>query len=210
MTSSLYPVPNLPTTTLYDVIALSFPDLPNTTKILHLEFNSLAALNRSLAGLQSLLFLNLSHNRISRLENDTFDWTPQLSTIDLSSNEFTTVPKGFLQNTTAVTVIDFSDNPSLRILHDVALGKYTGVRELHLRSTWLLGVTSDLWTFNPGLEVVDMTGSPGYNFAISDLADLRALRVVRLDGSNANTADESALRAFKFKSTDLQEVYVVW
>ncbi|KAI6240073.1 Ig-like domain-containing protein [Aphelenchoides fujianensis] len=71
-------------------------------------------LSSSFFSARRLVELNLSHNRIQRLDYDSFVPLHQLQTLDLSFNNFSEVPVGLTQFV-GLRVLNFSGNPITRL-----------------------------------------------------------------------------------------------
>ena len=140
------------------------PDTPNTTEALLLAHNRMLNLS-SLPPLPSLRLLDLSHNRISYLDNHwVFEHMALLAHFSLRGNALRKLQHGSFSGLKSLDVLDLSDN-SIRTVELHAFGGLNhlsvlrlGNNELYeLKRPWLLSMTSlrELYVQGNHLSVIE-------------------------------------------------------
>ena len=86
-------------------------------------------------GMNSLVYLNLSENKIKELDNRLFTSTPELRTLVLSRNQMASLGKDLLLPLTELVLLDVSGNPLLRLTDPQAFSSMKKL--LYLRANYI-------------------------------------------------------------------------
>ncbi|KAK0051410.1 carboxypeptidase N subunit 2 [Biomphalaria pfeifferi] len=137
-----------------DVEARTFEKFPNL-KELDLSNNEITIIRAdAFLGLSYLMYLNLSHNRLSNVAG-IFNSLSKLKTLDISWN--------FIKNLTSeafvlqdiLTSLKLDGNP-LKTLHGSSFRSLFNLKELRARECSLTDVGKDVFAFMPSLVLIDL------------------------------------------------------
>ena len=104
-------------------------------------------------GLTALTTLDLASNNLSTLAADVFDELTALETLDINLNELTTLPAGVFDNLTALTTLDMNDNDLSTLSADV-FEKLTALTVLDLAGNELSTLSVDLFDDLTALDIL--------------------------------------------------------
>ncbi|CAL1532335.1 unnamed protein product [Lymnaea stagnalis] len=132
----------------------SFEKFPNLEQ-LDLSMNEIMTISPgTFNGLNELLFLNLSHNRLSTIDG-IFSSLLNLKTLDLSVNNLKELPANAFSNQSALTYLKLDGNP-LKNLYSSSFRGLQSMKELRARDCSLFQVDKDVFALMPPLITVDL------------------------------------------------------
>lgn len=142
-------------------------------------------------GLNSLVFLDLSHNFLRGLPDSVFADVAGLDTLNLEENLLASLPKGVFAALTGLVHLDLSGN-ALTALPDSSFAGFTALKKLYLDDNWLTTVPEGIFADLTALDTLWLE----YN-ALGTLPDgvfdnLSELKALDLSGNLLSALPEGA------------------
>ena len=137
-----------------------------------------------MSGLSVVSSLDLSHNRLKNIHADILKNCTSLSSLSLSSNQFSTVPRG-LRVLSKLKTIDLSNNIISQISDDT-LAPLNGSTSLYGVSLAGNGIkTFDTVVFKPiaNIEALNLADNQIRNLSKGVFKEVKRLRMLRLDNN---------------------------
>ncbi|XP_045456025.1 protein toll-like [Melitaea cinxia] len=130
----------------------------NTTNLkkLSLQGNNIKYLpNNTFKGLK-LIYLNLSHNKISYLNSDVFSEQTSMTELKLSYNELKSLPGELFSNMNSLKILDLGQN-SIGYLNKSIFNGLGNLKELSLNENRLEYLDHAIFEFTSSLEVLSLS-----------------------------------------------------
>ncbi|KAH3776655.1 toll-like receptor 2 isoform X1 [Dreissena polymorpha] len=130
--------------------------------------------------------LDLSHNAISTISNNTFKHMKHLSHLDLSFNRLNSLPSlTFQPISDSLSSLKLNSNPGLGSLSATLFEGLTSLRDLNISSCGLHTLHHNLFMFLGSLQHIDLSANELTTLpaAFYDLTIANEMKFVRLDGN---------------------------
>ncbi|GFO25043.1 leucine-rich repeat and immunoglobulin-like domain-containing nogo receptor-interacting protein 2 [Plakobranchus ocellatus] len=180
----------------------AFIQLPEL-KSLDLSQNKIGRLETgSLEGLDNLLSLNLSHNQLSDLGMALTD-LEKLTSLDLSINSLKIIPEGTFTNLSSLTYLKLDGNP-VRVLHARSFSGLSSLRELSMRDCSLKELDGEMFAFLPRLVILNLGHNRLHTYppAIA-FSGLQFLQAIYYDHNDIAVLEAESFSGLKLDVIDL-------
>lgn len=168
----------------------------NNISVLQSEmFEHLSNLNKS---------LNISYNKISNIENKTFEACELLNSLDLSHNLLTKIEKEMFVGLSQLRYLNLSHN----MLYVISTGVFTNVRKLEhldLRDNTITTIQSGALNELIGLKFLDMNNNQVKELNSDMLQGLLKLNHLALQGNNIESSDFPSY-SFFYNAQNLENI----
>ena len=153
-------------------------DLPNNTYDLQIQYNKISVIeNNTFNNLPDLRYLELQYNDISVIENNAFNNLPDLCYLYLHSNKITSIKSDMFNNLTNLYRLELQHN-GISVIENKAFNNLPDLHYLCLHSNKITSIKSDMFNnltklYQLELQYNDI--SVIENNALSNLPDLHYL-----------------------------------
>ncbi|XP_053381250.1 uncharacterized protein LOC123562128 [Mercenaria mercenaria] len=130
----------------------------------------------------SVTFLDLSHNRISHLDDTTFEEVPDLEILYLNDNLLTSLDKDLFKGLTSLKMLHLNTN-LLTTLHKDLFKELTSLTTLHLDNNLLTVLPTDPFKYNTALQYLSLSANQLSTITIGEFDDQTATFTVDVSGN---------------------------
>ncbi|KAJ8674825.1 hypothetical protein QAD02_010611, partial [Eretmocerus hayati] len=157
---------------------------------LSLSHNELFSLDGVLDPLKNLTHLNISHNKLRRIDSDWFSNLVKLTELDISSNGIVLIPPDTLQPLTSLSVFKLAENPLIN--DDLSLLLGTG-RRLEVVDASATGLSRIPTTLTRSVRSLVLAGNQLTSVSSGDFDSYPLLRLLDLSHNTLILIEEDAL-----------------
>ena len=173
--------------------AVTDAQLEGITGMLELSGYNIPSLQAGdFAGLINLTILNLNSNDLteSTVPSGIFDDLTNLETLDLSANDFTTLPAGLFTSLSALTTLTFNTNASLTTLDAGVFGGLSALTTLNLsNNASLTTLPAGVFTNLTALTTLNLRSNALNALDAAIFSTLTDLTTLNLNGNSLRTLD---------------------
>ena len=154
---------------------------------LHLNKNKLSSVNnKTFQGLRSLTVLNLRENFLEELPNGIFSILPKLEELNLGQNRISKIEDRAFSGLTSLRVLYLDDN-LLRVVPTSSFSLISSLAELHVGLNGFTNINDNGFEGLSKLSVLDLNGAGLMNISEYAFSGLIALRNLNLAGNQLNS-----------------------
>ncbi|XP_055710992.1 uncharacterized protein LOC129806427 [Phlebotomus papatasi] len=157
----------------------AYVSVKSTTEILDLSHNSISTLkDNSFYYVPIVMNLSLAHNTIHTIFLDAFSGLPHLKMLNLSHNYLETFDKRIVERNTALTVLDVSENNFINLNGEPFLIS-SSLEELYMKNAKLVHLV-EIFNDLPKLRTLDLSGNLLFSVNPPSFFTLNHLKFVNL------------------------------
>ncbi|XP_041934890.1 LOW QUALITY PROTEIN: leucine-rich repeats and immunoglobulin-like domains protein 3 [Alosa sapidissima] len=187
-----------------------FGNLSGTLQVLRLNRNKLSNIPAKLFQLPNLQHLDLSRNRVRRIEGLTFHGLPGLRSLRMQRNGITRLMDGAFWGLSNMTVLQLEYNN----LTEVSKGWLYGLRtlqQLHLAHNTISRIRPDAWEFCQALSELDLSSNHLTRLEESSFAGLSVLDQLHIGNNKVSFVADGAFRGLsRLQTLDLKNNEISW
>ncbi|XP_066490086.1 leucine-rich repeats and immunoglobulin-like domains protein 3 isoform X2 [Tiliqua scincoides] len=188
----------------------TFDNLSNTLQILKLNRNRISAIPQKMFKLPHLHYLEMSRNKIKKIDGLTFQGLPSLKSLRIQRNGLTRLMDGAFWGLSNMEILQLDHNNLTEITKGWLYGLLM-LQQLHLSQNAISRISPDAWEFCQKLSELDLTHNHLARLEDSSFVGLSLL--VRLDIGN-NKVSYIADCAFRglssLQTLDLKNNEISW
>ncbi|VDH92456.1 Hypothetical predicted protein [Mytilus galloprovincialis] len=182
------------------------PDTPADTVYLYLQNNLIGQIfNQTFALFNRLVFLDLSVNKISAINENVFTGLQNLRFLYLSRNQIFRLLKNVFKHLVSLTVLDLSYN-NINSIHEHALGGLVNLQQLKLSNNGFEEIQNDTFQYTPKLVNLDLFYNSLYSVTKGVFTGLGNLHQLNLGGNFIKNIQTNAFQSLR-NLTDLNLLF---
>ncbi|CAG2220008.1 TLR13 [Mytilus edulis] len=171
------------------------PDAPAATVYLYLQNNLIGQIfNQTFALFYRLVFLDLSVNKISAINENVFTGLQNLRFLYLSRNQIFRLLKNVFKHLVSLTVLDLSYN-NINSIHEHALGGLVNLQQLKLSNNGFEEIQNDTFQYTPKLVNLDLFYNSLYSVTKGVFTGLGNLHQLNLGGNFIKNIQTNAFQS---------------